>query len=354
MTHEEFKKMERNWEEFYEKCGTCTVFQSFEWNYEWWKREKKGETLFIIQFFRSKPSEILAILPLFIDKTKTIRFIGDIHTDYSDILTLSLNSTDMQDLFSTFAKIVYDTPHCRNIVLKNLNQNLLWIGSLHYVFDYKKLFYNSNAFSYLNIVPNKKNFFSSLIHLKTTQKRTLKRIYKKYSDNYTNRIHKYPADMPYTRMSKLINSMKSQKKRDASFMSEQLLEIVCKMYEKKYLIIHETMDSEGKPIAMNLILVSQGNRYTLWIDLYKDIRYINIFSYILLLEHLNNHTDKEFCLDFGRGIYDYKIKNFHPNIENQYTFVYSKNLLNYLYILCKAIFRPQFAHIYKKYIKKSI
>lgn len=63
-------------------CGTMpdsTPFQTWEWNYHWWKHNEHSESLFVIKAFEG--SRIFGYAPLVI-KNKTAEFIGGRHMDY--------------------------------------------------------------------------------------------------------------------------------------------------------------------------------------------------------------------------------------------------------------------------------
>ena len=85
-----------------------------------------------------------------------------------------------------------------------------------------------------------------------------------------------------------------------------------------------------------------------WIDLFNDINMINIFSYIEYVRTVCNNEDKEFTLDFGRGLYNYKLKNFQPNIGQQYTFFYSKSNKKFIFFTFKYALKASLKYFYKK------
>ncbi|WP_353661128.1 hypothetical protein [Hydrogenimonas sp. SS33] len=88
--------------------------------------------------------------------------------------------------------------------------------------------------------------------------------------------------------------------------------------------------------------------YLLWIDIYNDTPLINLSSYVSLIKSLCETENETFRIDFGRGLYDYKIKNFLPEIELQYSYYYAKNETLFLRFLTKTLFLLGIKNFYKK------
>ena len=352
----DFLDSKQIWEQFYKLCNNCTVFQTFEWNFEWWSKAHKEDHLFIIIFFKKSIENPVAIFPLIIDKEKKLRFIADVHTDYSRILTTHLNLSDIYDISNTFFNIVNNC-ESRTIEFKNINQDDTLINYLQLPFDNKKIFYQSNGCSYLEVTPIKDNFFGSFTHLQSKKRSELKRIYKKYSDftSYilTKEIHTFPLD----EIKSISAEMTKSGHREETFLNDNLIEIISVLYEKGYLIIHTIENESGESIAMNFVLISSKNSYLFWIDIYRDLQYINIFSYIAFMKRIIESENEKIIFDFGRGLYDYKTKNFLPAVKQQYTFFFSKQNIDFVVYLLKLVSKKSIMNFYKKnktLIKKFI
>ena len=352
----DFLDSKQTWEQFYKFCNNCTVFQTFEWNFEWWSKAHKEDYLFIIIFFKKSIENPVAIFPLIIDKEKRLRFIADIHTDYSKILTADLNLSDIHDISNTFFNIVNNCEN-KTIELKNINQNDTLINYLQLPFDNKKIFYQSNGCSHLEVTPVKDNFFGSFTHLKSKKRSELKRVYKKYSDFTSSILTKETHTFPLDKIKSISTEMTESGLREETFLNDDLINIISVLFEKGYLIIHAIENESGETIAMNFVLISSKNSYLLWIDIYKDLQYINIFSYIAFMKRMTETVNEKITFDFGRGLYDYKIKNFLPEIEQQYTFFFSKQTIDFVVYLLKLVSKKSIMNFYKKnktLIKKFI
>ncbi|MNL38882.1 hypothetical protein D3C87_1611270 [compost metagenome] len=66
-----------------------------------------------------------------------------------------------------------------------------------------------------------------------------------------------------------------------------------------------------------------------WIDLYADVQLINLSAYVDYIDHLRGSSP--LLLSFGRGSYDYKARNFQPDLQNLYNLRYSKNKFDFFF-----------------------
>lgn len=74
-----FLAEKESWNALCARMEDKTPFQSWQWNYYWWKHNEPADSLFIIKAFEGK--QIFGYAPLVCDE-KEIRFIGGKHFDY--------------------------------------------------------------------------------------------------------------------------------------------------------------------------------------------------------------------------------------------------------------------------------
>ena len=82
----ELYSIKDDWDDLYSKADYSTI-QSFEFNYYSWLTElskAKGNQLCVILLTTNERA--CAILPLYIDFKKRLRFINDKHADFCDVL----------------------------------------------------------------------------------------------------------------------------------------------------------------------------------------------------------------------------------------------------------------------------
>lgn len=341
----QFQEIKSQWCELYEKLDNVTVFQSYEWNYQFWKNIHQEDKLFIVVFFGKNINSLSAIFPLIVDKKRRLRFIGDIHSDYSDFLITNMEIIDQYDLFKTFQKIIHNENMIKSIELKNINFDNIYLGFMGFQFDYKQIVYQSNAYSYTTLKGDEE-FFKSFSHFKSRQRSELKRIYKK-NEKFTSHIYdNFKTPIPIEKIKKLMLCMVDNSSRGEGFLDEKLLSTIETLYIKGYLLINEVNKNDNS-IAMNFILYNR-NKYIFWIDLYDDIKFINIYSYLKFMEHVcMDNKENENIFDFGRGLYNYKIKNFYPLIKPQVTFFYSKKNSIYIMYIMKLFLKLIVKNFYK-------
>ena len=82
----EFKLLESEWNLLFDR-NTYSVFQSFVFNYYSWKEiltHSSSNSLFIIKIIQENIT--VGFFPLYNDKTNTLRFINDVHSDFCDLV----------------------------------------------------------------------------------------------------------------------------------------------------------------------------------------------------------------------------------------------------------------------------
>lgn len=341
--------MEEEWNALYERCLQRTSFQSFDWNYSWYEKERENFDLFLITYY--KTNDLSALFPFWIDKTGTLRFIADTHTDYCYFLSEIVHGSDAYVMMKHVTKKIIEEPKCKRIELKNISQNSSLIALFSTFFDNKRLLFNSNATSYISFTP-KENFFSSFSHLNAKKKQVLKQMLK-HNSIYRSKIHSYPSEYPEEKVNLLVNDMIARGERSEEFFNQKMLSIFNDLFKKKIIVIHEVYDEENGTVAMNIAIRLDKARYMLWIDIFKDIKKINVLSNLLFLKHLYESESEPFIFDLGRGVYEYKLKNFQPDIELQYTFFYAKENFEYSKYILKLSTKLILKDFYKKH-KKSI
>ena len=72
---------------------------------------------------------------------------------------------------------------------------------------------------------------------------------------------------------------------------------------------------ESQAVAISLI-VKNNNNFMFWIDLFDSTKRVNIYNYISFIRYIT--TKSSTSINFGRGIYKYKMINFRPDIANLY------------------------------------
>jgi hypothetical protein len=322
--NDDLNNIKSQWESLYCKYN-LSVFQSYEWTIAWFKEYgiDHGYHLFIIQFIEK--DNIVGIFPLFIDKKKILRFIGDSLSDQCDFL-IDYSNIDLYKIGKLFFNIIDEYSKDINAIeFNNLSINNKLIPYFETVKYRESLHFSSNTTSFTRLIKNNQ-FPYNIKNLNSYVRNELNRIYKKYS-NFSNKIFTI-ADNPFpiSTISVLKNIMILNKTRNKKLLNVSFLKIIEYLYNNNLIIINAIYD-ENDALALNIITVT-NDYYMFYIDLYKDIKYINLYSYIKFIKTISENSElfKE-NISFGRGLYSYKIKNFKPIPEYLYTYIYSNRKL---------------------------
>ncbi len=348
-TTEDFSSYRKPWEELYASVQDATPFQSYAWNREWYVNRYSDHPLFILVIYRNNPENPSLIAPMMIDKKGTLRFIADGHTDYSTFLMeKNIKISARYEIMKTFKTAIENGEEIRSVEMKNIPQSNKDVPLLFSLLDYKKIIYQNNAVSYLEFVPEK-DFMKCFGHMTSKQRSEVKRVFKKNESLHSAWLRAGRDPFPEKEMMGLVACMIDSGSRDRNFLNPTLMKVIRSLYENNLMIIHEMKDGENKTSCMNLVLkFPKTDTYLLWIDIYNDTPLINLSSYVSLIKSLCETENETFRIDFGRGLYDYKIKNFLPEIELQYSYYYAKNETLFLRFLTKTLFLLGIKNFYKK------
>lgn len=104
-----FLAEKENWNAICARMEDATPFQSWQWNYYWWKHNEPADSLFIIKAFEGK--QVFGYAPLVIS-SKEICFIGGRHFDYG----MFVCAERKREIFDLFLKVLLETRKKRRIV----------------------------------------------------------------------------------------------------------------------------------------------------------------------------------------------------------------------------------------------
>jgi hypothetical protein len=336
--------LQEQWNNIYNE-GNYTPFSSYDWSHNWWLNIGKPK-LFVILYYKQNIQESVALFPFMIDSKGVLRFIADNHCDYCEFITSPNVELDLSSLSKITFGLINNEPSISSMELNNLVISNPFIGHLYNQGGFRQFTHVSNASS--SIVINKNTSLFSCFEGKRKKLRSeLKRVYKKHT-GASSKIYTHKDAFPKDVIHDLFNDMVARGERNASYLNKEFLATIEKLYDKNHLIIHE-LRIEDNPISLNFCMKSK-NHYVLWLDLYKDVQYINIASYLKFMEYINkNENFSSFKIDFGRGLYNYKIKNFKPDIIPQLTYFYSKTSKKFFFYLTSFYLKHAVKEFYKKH-----
>lgn len=337
-TTELFLGIKEQWDSLYAELSYVTPFQSFSYNYNSWILLEKDTSLHIICLIRQVDNQLLAIFPCVLTKKGVLQYICGIHSDFCIPLIKEESRKDYH-LYRELADYIKDTLTIKGFMFDNLKEGDCMMALMHYFFPGMQLRL-SNKWSFLYVFAHDSevnNFLESMKHLSPKERYAFKKKYKKMS-NLTLRIYtKKNDEFPAESINEIINCMFSKGIRTEAYFSVSFLELIKKLYNDGILMVALSHEND-KPMVANLYLI-KGNEYINWLVVYKEGHY----NTMNLLQSVNFiYEQGGGILNFARGIYEYKIRNFKPEIHNLYRIQYAKSFAGQLWVLLS---------IYKYYLK---
>jgi hypothetical protein len=332
----EFKLLEPEWNLIFDR-NTYSVFQSFVFNYYSWKEiltHSSSNSLFIIKIIQDNIA--VGFFPLYNDKTNTLRFINDVHSDFCDLVL------DKEiDLKKLFQFILNDCKH-KKLQLINLKENSILTQFNAYQNQYNFSFTGSENYSDLEV--DKGLFPSNCNKLLSKQKTEIRRIIKKNSNYKHEILSKIYCAFPINEILILKEKMIKNSGRNNAFLPLSQLTLIEKLYDNQYIEISLIKDNDVKAISF---VLKNKNESMFWIDLYDDVQMVNLYNYISYISLKS--ADSKVCINFGRGAYSYKISNFAPEIRELYAlYIFSSKSLKIRYII-KNYFLGMIRLLYRKF-----
>ncbi len=278
--------------------------------------DDSNKTYFIV---KREKNRVVGYIPLYINTKGVLKFIYDKHTDF-------LSEVGTQFDFNDFKKIAQEIE--ANSLIKRIDLDNLPSSSKLLNF-FKHFFINGcSIYSY-----NNHSFIATevseglLKHLSSSNRSELRRVSKK-NIQFPFKVFSHPALFPKSEIETLRLKMISNGSREVQFLDENTLNLIAYLFEQGEVEIISKV-SEGNFVSASIVLKNKIGRRMVWMDLYDDIQYVNLSSYIEYINYLNENGMQ--YLSFGRGSYDYKAKNFQPNCENLYNLRYSKSKWDFLF-----------------------
>ena len=336
---DDLKNLKCDWERLFELVN-CTTFQSFDFNYFSWvsdlRNNKKNQLAIAVV---KKQSETVAIFPFYVDAKRQLRFINDIHADFCDCI--SSREIDVQQLFSH----IKDIFSVRKIRLINIKANARINTYFKTVKIANSLCSSFEKYTLLDLV--KGNFPDNYSKFKSKQKTEFRRIQKKNKDKAHLILSVEESNFPIQDIIMLKEKMLTLGFRKKHFLPNKQLTLIEHLYNQKHILL-SVVKKDKRIYALSFVLQKE-KEYLFWIDMFDDSKMINLFNYISFMQKLS--TENTICMNLGRGIYNYKIANFNPKIEQLYAIhIFDNKTQLYLSQLSERVLRIA-KRIYKKMIR---
>lgn len=337
-----FQELEGTWNELYNAADAMTPFQSFAYNWNSWQfSHGKKDSLHIVVVIRQKDKLVQAIFPCYIDGKGALRFVNDRDSDFCGPIIHKgfVGDYHVYEEFSDHVKAQKEIHHVR---FENLVAQNAVLGYLRYFFT-GAVVYNNNAYSILQIEQRKgdDHFTKALPVLNATERNRIKKVYNKLKISTFVRFDG-DVDYPEKELEILMQSMVEAGIREMDY-QKTFVPLLKTLYKEKMLLIGVTY-LDGQPLAANIFLKGE-NEYINWLVFYTDKQY-NLWN---VLQHIEYFSETGAVLNFARGLYEYKMRNFRPVIYTLYSLRYSASTLGTLNDI-----RYVGWHFFRKLVKRII
>ena len=309
------------WNELLTMAGDFTPFQTFDYVYSAWKiMPPHNGKLYILCYVCQKDNKLLAICPFYIDTKRTLRFINDIHTDFCDVIVCE-ESRDDYHLWEDIFEYIKSDKNILRVELINIVSDSFLLSFGRY-FMIPSVVYCSNAYSILGIEKQESNanYLRSLQLSNSVDRNRLKKISNKLKD-YDFQLFSYPTEFPKIIVEKIIEKMVDINIRDSSY-CDKIIKLVETLYNNELLSLYFTKIKD-EYVAVNIFLNStKSHHYYNWLVFYEDKKY-NLYNLLQSIEYISKSGG---YINFCRGLYEYKMRNFRPAVYNLYTLRWSKSI----------------------------
>lgn len=306
-------ELKTEWDIIFEKDNTATPFQQFDYVYtscQFYKNPK--DKLYVILMKDAIAKTWYAAFPLILSPKGILRFLNYQHSDFcKPVIIPSYNN---YNLYKELAEYISKDKNIKGLEFHNIYGNDLFLDGLSPHFPLH-IIYQINHYSTLSIKVNEsdKDFIDSLHNISSKKKWVHRKMLKASNGNWSlkmssaNDRNNFPFDEIYLLSSNMINTGI----RTKEYLSGNMLSFWESLYKKNILTI-ALLYEKGVIKAANLMLFDKKrNEYISWITLYEQKSW-NVAINIKILEYLYINGAN---FNFARGIYDYKLVNFHPDVK---------------------------------------
>ena len=316
-----------------ENAPGSSVFQTLDWCRASWESllaQRDGNRLHLM-FWSGLDEESPVIMPTFLDKHGTLRFINDEHSDCGDaVYERGYNNFFA---FKELTEAIIADRRVRSICLQKIRRYSEALGYFS-VFLRGPLVYRDHAYPWLEI-PHAEDFSSGQRHLRS---RDRNRIAYCQREAASARVTVYSVQtgtvFPEDQIVMLRDLMRRKGRRDAKFIDKTMLLFIRRVYECGLCEVLSV--SDGDEVMSIAILLKYRKSVLCWLMLYQDTKW-NTYLHVLCLDKLARAGGCAF--DFGVGMYDYKLRPFRPKLECTFSLRWGRGFFSRFYAYLRMNWR---------------
>lgn len=307
-SRESLDSIKCDWEQLFEADSTATPFQRFEYIVASLNFNENWDNLHIL-IYRLDSKKVVAIFPFVLQKGR-LEFINARHTDFCNALIDPAHNN--YSLYRSVAEYIKENKKIKTVRLENLLRDSSLIASFKADFPYS-IIRDCNFYSSVNIRKKVGDtyFTDGITTLNSNKRGKLKAQFKKFEKNTAFQLCNvsntpYPEDI----INGIIDEMTSSGKRSRDCFDARFMQFCKDLYESGLLSIG-ILSENGEPKICEINFIDKKRReYITWIIVYVQSHW-NSIANIRAFEWCYHN---EMSINFARGIYPYKMTNFHPSV----------------------------------------
>lgn len=302
------------WNRIFDKDSEATPFQRFEFVYSSLFLDPSAiDSLYVIMVKDDASNQWIAIFPFVLDRKETLRYVNARHTDFcAPIINDDFNDFN---LYKEISEYIANDKSVRSIIMENVAPYSPMTGVLKSHFRFM-ISHDMNFYSSIPIYTKTgdKDCISAFRYVRAKQSKNLRKSKKQIESNCSFEIRRATDgdEYPQKEVETLVAQMLKAAIRDKSYFSDEMLAFWRDLYEKGVLVAALLYENDEIRTCNFMYYDEKRNEYIKWIMLYKENSW-NMKINIMIADYLYNNGGG--TINFARGIYDYKLTNFHPDVK---------------------------------------
>lgn len=308
-TRESLDAIKRDWEQLFEADSTATPFQRFEYIVASLNFNENWDNLHIL-IYRLHSKEVVAIFPFVLQKGR-LEFINASHTDFCNALIDPAHNN--YALYRSVAEYIKENKNIKAVRLENLLRDSSLIASFKADFPYC-IIRDCNFYSTVEIIKNseQEHFVDGITSLNSKKRINLKKKYKQFSADCEFRIvsitkkNSFPKEI----LSDLVNTMISQGSRSGSYFDRKMFKFWEEMFNGGLVEIGILFEKDVPKVCQFIFPDNKRMELIQWMLVFEK----PIWNGRANIMECENAYNSGYSINFARGIYPYKMTNFHPSV----------------------------------------
>ena len=332
-----FDRLKSVWSQIQDTPGV-RIFQTYEWCRNAWDviiRQHENQSLqpklWVLKWCQEGRDDVV-LLPLYVTPNGCLRYIFDTHSDVCDAVYRH-DCTNRHWAYKEFADAILQNKNIRSVWLQKQGGDSEAIRYLS-IFLQGSVVYKDNAYSWVRLEKSD-SIASSLTHFKRKDRDRIKGILKKAAKlEFSILSFRNGDEFPEGTISMMRDYMTQSLGRDMRYLDDRLIAFMRTLYVSGICELPIIRDESGcLAIAFRLL---KDDRINCWVVLYKD----NQLTSELYARYMEAKSKNDsIVIDFGVGVYGYKLGTFRPVTEPTYSLCYGKTIKSKVLGLIRANLR---------------